>query len=48
MKKKKKAEQGTESEVLEKQLFHGTLPEYVESICKQGFDFRLSGSTVGK
>jgi len=38
----------TETEVREKRLFHGTKHDYVDAICKQGFDFRLSGASVGK
>jgi hypothetical protein len=34
-------------QVRERSLFHGTLPEYVGSICKQNFDFRLSGGQHG-
>jgi len=30
-----------------RQLFHGTRDKYVEAICRQGFDPRLSGMTVG-
>ncbi|XP_077998211.1 protein mono-ADP-ribosyltransferase PARP12-like [Glandiceps talaboti] len=32
----------------EKQLFHGTKNEFVDAICQQNFDFRLSGTRVGK
>ncbi|XP_069111217.1 protein mono-ADP-ribosyltransferase PARP12-like isoform X1 [Argopecten irradians] len=31
----------------EKQLFHGTTGQYVDAICRQGFDFRFSGKTSG-
>ena len=31
----------------ERQLFHGTRPDYVDAICRQNFDFRLSGQTSG-
>ena len=31
----------------EKYLFHGTRDQYVEAICRQGFDFRLSGMSSG-
>lgn len=31
----------------ERQLFHGTRSEYVDAICRQNFDFRLSGQTSG-
>ena len=31
----------------ERQLFHGTKQEYVDAICRQNFDFRLSGQTSG-
>jgi poly [ADP-ribose] polymerase 7/11/12/13 len=31
----------------EKWLFHGTKPESVEKIVKEGFDFRLYGTAVG-
>ncbi|XP_038156248.1 protein mono-ADP-ribosyltransferase PARP12 [Cyprinodon tularosa] len=30
-------------EVVEKQLFHGTNPEYVEAICHNNFEWRLCG-----
>ncbi|XP_072035091.1 uncharacterized protein [Amphiura filiformis] len=33
--------------VLEKQLWHGTKKESSEAICRQNFDFRISGSNVG-
>ncbi|XP_068218015.1 protein mono-ADP-ribosyltransferase PARP11-like [Palaemon carinicauda] len=29
-------------------LFHGTREEYVESICKENFDWRLHGTNVGQ
>lgn len=32
----------------ERRLFHGTKGSYVDAICKQGFDFRLNGQSVGK
>ena len=32
---------------LEKELFHGTKPKIVDSICKENFDWRLSGENVG-
>jgi len=35
-------------DVAERQLFHGTGSDIVDAICRQGFDFRLSGSNVGK
>lgn len=28
-------------------LFHGTKKLYVDAICQQGFDWRISGSSVG-
>ncbi|KAL3862314.1 hypothetical protein ACJMK2_008292 [Sinanodonta woodiana] len=28
-------------------LFHGTQSQYIDAICRQGFDFRLSGLTTG-
>ena len=28
-------------EINEKQLWHGTMPDHVESICHQSFDWRL-------
>ncbi|XP_065929088.1 E3 ubiquitin-protein ligase MIB2 [Magallana gigas] len=31
----------------EKELFHGTVPTYVEVICKDNLDFRLAGERVG-
>lgn len=31
----------------EKELFHGTLPTYVDVICKDNLDFRLAGERVG-
>jgi len=31
----------------EMKLFHGTSLEYVEAICKQGFDFRFNGKSTG-
>ena len=31
----------------ERQLFHGTKAEYVDAICRQNFDFRLSGQSYG-
>ncbi|XP_033118648.1 uncharacterized protein LOC117118237, partial [Anneissia japonica] len=31
----------------ERLLFHGTKPEKVEDICRDNFDFRLSGTRVG-
>ena len=30
-----------------RRLFHGTKREHIEAICRQGFDWRLSGSTSG-
>lgn len=33
--------------VNEQELYHGTVPEIVENICKENFDFRLSGDRVG-
>ena len=33
--------------VYEKHLFHGTKAEYVDAICRQNFDFRLSGQSYG-
>lgn len=33
--------------VNERQLFHGTSPNYVEAICKQNFDPRLFGKKGG-
>lgn len=33
--------------VMELQLFHGTNEDIVDAICRQGFDFRFSGSKVG-
>ncbi|XP_033095938.1 protein mono-ADP-ribosyltransferase PARP12-like [Anneissia japonica] len=33
--------------VQERLLFHGTTPEKVEDICRDNFDFRLSGTRVG-
>ena len=43
MEKKKKG-----SPVDERQLFHGTSSQYVDAICRQGFDFRLSGQSSGR
>ena len=34
-------------DVLEKQLWHGTKHKSSEAICRQNFDFRISGSNVG-
>ncbi|KAL5013169.1 hypothetical protein ScPMuIL_007439, partial [Solemya velum] len=31
----------------EQQVFHGTLPDVVDTICMQNFDFRLAGERVG-
>lgn len=31
----------------ERQLFHGTRPDYVDTICMQNFDFRLSENRYG-
>lgn len=31
----------------EQELYHGTIPDIVENICKENFDFRLSGDRVG-
>ena len=31
----------------ERSLFHGTNSKYIEPICQQGFDFRVSGKSVG-
>jgi poly [ADP-ribose] polymerase 7/11/12/13 len=28
-------------------LFHGTLNRFVDAICRQGFDFRVSGQSTG-
>ena len=33
--------------VLQKQLYHGTQKKYTDAICRQNFDWRLSGTTVG-
>ena len=33
--------------VLEEQLFHGTTRDSSEAICRQNFDFRISGTRVG-
>ena len=33
--------------VSERHLFHGTSQKYVEPICQQGFDWRVSGLSVG-
>ncbi len=32
---------------LELLLFHGTRAEYIDAICQQGFDWRLSGTSTG-
>jgi poly [ADP-ribose] polymerase 7/11/12/13 len=42
MKRKKK-----DGNITELQLFHGTNEEIVDAICRQGFDFRFSGSKTG-
>ena len=42
MKRKK-----NDGNVVELQLFHGTNEEIVDAICRQGFDFRFSGSKTG-
>lgn len=34
-------------ETKEELLFHGTDTKYVDAICSQGFDWRMSGSRVG-
>ena len=34
-------------DVNERRLFHGTSSQYVDAICRQGFDFRFSGKTSG-
>ncbi|XP_045163461.2 protein mono-ADP-ribosyltransferase PARP12-like isoform X2 [Mercenaria mercenaria] len=34
-------------DVGERRLFHGTTTRYVDAICRQGFDFRLSGQKSG-
>lgn len=31
----------------ERSLFHGTSKQFVEPICQQGFEWRLSGTSVG-
>lgn len=31
----------------EKDLFHGTIPKLLDTICKQNLDFRLAGERVG-
>lgn len=31
----------------EKDLFHGTVPSLLDTICKQNLDFRLAGERVG-
>lgn len=31
----------------ERDLFHGTDPEHLDTICKQNVDFRLAGTKVG-
>ncbi|XP_041057587.1 protein mono-ADP-ribosyltransferase PARP12-like isoform X2 [Carcharodon carcharias] len=45
----KKVSNGTD--VAERQLFHGTDPQYIEAICQQNFDWRICGvhgTTYGK
>ncbi|KAJ8319960.1 hypothetical protein KUTeg_001547 [Tegillarca granosa] len=42
MKRKKKS-----GDLNERRLFHGTYHRYVDAICRQGFDFRFSGKSVG-
>ncbi|XP_078407579.1 protein mono-ADP-ribosyltransferase PARP12-like isoform X2 [Cetorhinus maximus] len=42
---------GNGTEVAERQLFHGTDPQYIEAICQQNFDWRICGvhgTTYGK
>ena len=31
----------------ERRLFHGTTTRFADAICRQGFDFRLSGQKSG-
>jgi poly [ADP-ribose] polymerase 7/11/12/13 len=31
----------------ERELFHGTVPDILDVICKENFDFRLAGERVG-
>ena len=38
---------GDQQRVNEKRLFHGTSPDSVEAICKENFDWRLSGTATG-
>ncbi|XP_065840484.1 uncharacterized protein [Oscarella lobularis] len=40
---RKRSEAGVPDKVKECSLFHGTKIEYTSSICRQNFDFRLSG-----
>lgn len=35
------------STVSERHLFHGTSKKYIDAICQQGFDWRVSGASVG-
>ncbi|ELU13601.1 hypothetical protein CAPTEDRAFT_185544 [Capitella teleta] len=44
---KKKWMQKDLTDVNEKLLFHGTRKENVDAIAQQGFDWRISGSSVG-
>ncbi|ELU05154.1 hypothetical protein CAPTEDRAFT_33318, partial [Capitella teleta] len=44
---KKKWMQKDLTDVNEKLLFHGTRKEYVDAIAQQGFDWRISGLSVG-
>ena len=37
---------GDQQRVNEKRLFHGTSPDSVEAICKENFDWRLSGTAT--
>lgn len=36
-------EDNGETQLNEKILFHGTAPRVVESICREGFDWRMCG-----
>ncbi|KAK3586710.1 hypothetical protein CHS0354_020716 [Potamilus streckersoni] len=44
---KKEKMQRKNPSLKELHLFHGTQSQYIDAICRQGFDFRLSGLTTG-
>ncbi|XP_060588269.1 protein mono-ADP-ribosyltransferase PARP12-like, partial [Ruditapes philippinarum] len=46
MKKSKMLKKKTERQLGETRVFHGTMNNNIDDICKQGFDFRLNGQTA--